>query len=158
MSAPVAQQVISALNVLSGRDSTQDGRRRLAQLRVNTHHFRRRLKQAGFLVYGNDDSPVVPTLLHFPSKVCEFSRRLLEHRVGIVVVGFPATPIATERARFCMSSGHNREQLDYAIDTIIREADMVNIRFFKSKTKSNTSSDEVFDEEDSDEIRKVKFD
>lgn len=43
------------------------GERRLNQLARNTHYFRRRVKHMGFIVYGNDDSPVVPVLLYLPA-------------------------------------------------------------------------------------------
>lgn len=37
---------------------------------------------------------------------------MLEKNIGVVVVGFPATPIAESRARFCVSAAHTREMLD----------------------------------------------
>lgn len=129
MSPPVVQQVVTALNILSGLDGTRDGIRRLAQLRINTRYFRRRLREAGFMVIGNEDSPVVPVLFYGTCKVAEFARQMLALNIGVVVVGFPATPIATERARFCLSSGHTREQLDYAIECITMVGDQINIRF-----------------------------
>lgn len=117
----------------------------MATLRVNTRYFRQRLGQAGFLVYGNIDAPVVPTLAFFPSKVAELSRRLLEKRIGIVVVGFPATPIATERARFCLSAGHTREQLDYIVQCLIEVSDRINIRYLKDHRKSQADHSEFDD-------------
>lgn len=41
-----------------------------------------------------------------------FSRDCLERGIGVVVVGFPATPIIESRARFCLSAAHTREMLD----------------------------------------------
>lgn len=45
------------------------GIRRIRQLAENTRYFRARLKEMGFIIYGNDDSPVVPVLLYMPGKV-----------------------------------------------------------------------------------------
>lgn len=45
------------------------GIRRVRQLAENTRYFRARLKEMGFIIYGNDDSPVVPILLYMPGKV-----------------------------------------------------------------------------------------
>ena len=45
------------------------GRRRIAQLASNARYFRQKLKEQGFIIYGNDDSPVVPLLLFFPAKI-----------------------------------------------------------------------------------------
>ena len=42
-----------------------------------------------------------------------FSRIMLERKIAVVVVGFPATPIAESRARICMSASHTREMLDH---------------------------------------------
>lgn len=41
-----------------------------------------------------------------------FARHLLNRKIGVVVVGFPATPLAEGRARFCLSAAHTREMLD----------------------------------------------
>lgn len=41
-----------------------------------------------------------------------FARHLLNRKIGVVVVGFPATPLAEARARFCVSAAHTREMLD----------------------------------------------
>ena len=38
---------------------------------------------------------------------------LLEKKIAVVVVGFPATPITLARARFCISASHTKEMLDY---------------------------------------------
>ncbi len=45
------------------------GQRRVRQLAENTHYLRSRLKKMGFIIYGNQDSPVVPLLLYLPGKV-----------------------------------------------------------------------------------------
>jgi serine palmitoyltransferase len=40
-----------------------------------------------------------------------FSRELLQRKIAICVVGYPATPIITARARFCVSASHTRKDL-----------------------------------------------
>jgi serine palmitoyltransferase len=35
-----------------------------------------------------------------------------------VVVGFPATSLLGSRARFCVSAGHTKEQLERALESI----------------------------------------
>lgn len=45
------------------------GRARVQQLAENTRYFRRRLKEMGFIIYGNEDSPVVPLMLYMPAKI-----------------------------------------------------------------------------------------
>ena len=42
-----------------------------------------------------------------------FSRELLKRKIGVVVVGFPATSIIESRARICLSAALTREMLDF---------------------------------------------
>lgn len=56
-----------ALNASSGPSVL--GADRLRQLSENTTYFRRRLREMGFIIYGNDDSPVVPLMLYMPAKI-----------------------------------------------------------------------------------------
>lgn len=37
---------------------------------------------------------------------------MLEHGIAVVTVGFPATPLAGARVRFCVSAAHTREMLE----------------------------------------------
>lgn len=34
----------------------------------NTHYFRKHLKRMGCIIYGSDDSPIVPIMLYYPTK------------------------------------------------------------------------------------------
>ena len=43
----------------------------------------------GFIVYGNDFSPVVPMLIYALTKLCLFGRLMEEAGISVVVVGFP---------------------------------------------------------------------
>uniref|UniRef100_A0A672ZNM6 serine C-palmitoyltransferase n=1 Tax=Sphaeramia orbicularis TaxID=375764 RepID=A0A672ZNM6_9TELE len=108
MSPPVAQQIITSMKIIMGEDGTKLG----MQLSENTTYFRRKLRDMGFIIYGNDDSPVVPMMLYMPAKIGAFGREMLKRNIGTVVVGFPATPIIESRARFCISAAHTREMLD----------------------------------------------
>lgn len=45
------------------------GQRRLKQLLNNSRYFRQKLLQLGLIVYGNDNSPVIPVLLYMPAKI-----------------------------------------------------------------------------------------
>lgn len=113
MSPPVAQQILSSMKIIMGQDGTNEGIRRIRQLRRNARYFRMKLKQAGFIVYGNDDSPVVPTALYMPSKIGYTVREMIKRGVATVGVGFPATPLVEGRTRFCISSSHTKEILDH---------------------------------------------
>lgn len=41
----------------------------MRQLADNTAYFRRRLQEMGFIIYGNQNSPVVPMMLYMPAKI-----------------------------------------------------------------------------------------
>lgn len=142
MSPPVAQQIISTIKIISGADGTKEGQKRIAQLKWNVRYFRRRLNELNVIVYGNKDSPVVPILLYMPSNIAEFARKTLEKGLGVVVVGFPATPIIESRARFCLSASHTKEMLDRAILIIDEVANHLGIKY-STKKMPIFSEDEV---------------
>lgn len=45
------------------------GQKRIKQLARNVRYFRRQLVDMGFIVYGNDNSPVVPVMIFMPAKI-----------------------------------------------------------------------------------------
>lgn len=133
MSPAVAQQVISSMTIIMGKDGTLEGQKRIEQLRWNTQYFRKGMREKGFIIYGNDDSPVVPLLIFFPTKLAAVNRICLEMGLGIVVVGFPATPIIESRARLCLSSAHTKETLDRALDILDACGDMIMLKYSRKK-------------------------
>ena len=72
----------------------------------------------GFVVYGHNDSPVVPLMVFMVTKIPAFIVGLLKCNVATVGVGFPATKMTQERARFCVSAGHTKEMLDQVGQTV----------------------------------------
>uniref|UniRef100_UPI00398EF2A8 serine palmitoyltransferase 2-like isoform X1 n=1 Tax=Pristiophorus japonicus TaxID=55135 RepID=UPI00398EF2A8 len=133
MSAPVAEQIIASMKCIMGEDGTTLGQARVQQLAENTRYFRRRLKEMGFIIYGNDDSPVVPLMLYMPAKIGAFGREMLKRNIGVVVVGFPATPIIESRARFCVSAAHSTEMLDTALKVIGEVGDLLQLKYSRHK-------------------------
>lgn len=43
--------------------------------------------------------------------ISAFSRELLKRGIAICLGGYPATPIISSRARFCISAAHTKEDL-----------------------------------------------
>jgi serine palmitoyltransferase len=129
MSPVCAQQTLTALRLIMGEDGTTNGKDRLEALQRNSIFFRSRLKERGYLVYGNYDSPVIPVILYSPMKVASFSHLCLERKLAVVVVGYPATELLMARARFCMSASHTIEDLEYAITQMDSIADKIMIRY-----------------------------
>ncbi|XP_061646536.1 serine palmitoyltransferase 3 isoform X2 [Phyllopteryx taeniolatus] len=133
MSPPVAEQIIRAIKCITGQDGSTEGIRRIRQLSQNTRYFRAKVKKMGFIIYGNEDSPVVPILLYMPGKVVAFAREMLERKIAVVVVGFPATPITEARARFCMSAAHTRDMLDEVLHHLDEVGDGLGLKFSRRK-------------------------
>ena len=127
MSPPVAAQTIGAFKDLE----TSSGIDRIQRLLENSRYFRTRLREMGFIIYGNRDSPIIPLMLFNPSKTIAFSRLLLERGIAVVVVGFPATKVTQSRARFCLSASHTREMLDVALAAIDEVGDIVGVKYSK---------------------------
>jgi len=69
MSPPVVQQTIAAFRQIMGRDGSNLGKRRIEALADNCKFFRTEMKKLGFIIYGNDCSPVVPMLIFMPGKI-----------------------------------------------------------------------------------------
>lgn len=132
LSPTVCQQIISSFEVIMGRDGTDIGKQKINALRDNSNYFRMRLSDMGLHVLGHYDSPIMPVMLYNPTKIAAFSRECLKRGLAVVVVGFPAVPILMSRARFCISAGHTREDLDRALAEIDEIADLLKLRYAKS--------------------------
>lgn len=129
MSPIICQQVLTAFNVIMGKDGTDIGKQKLQALRDNSNYFRKELTRIGLEVLGNDDSPIIPVMLYVPTKIAVFSRECLKRGLAVVVVGFPAVSVLTGRSRFCISAGHKREDLEEAIRSIEEVAELIQIKY-----------------------------
>ncbi|OJD12056.1 hypothetical protein AJ78_07298 [Emergomyces pasteurianus Ep9510] len=109
---PVIAQISTSLRIISGEIVPGEGEERLQRLAFNSRYLRLGLKRLGFIVYGHDDSPIIPLLLFNPAKMPAFSHEMLKRKISVVIVGYPATPLVSSRARFCVSAAHTKEDLD----------------------------------------------
>ncbi|KAI2651714.1 Serine palmitoyltransferase 2 [Labeo rohita] len=135
------KKIITSMKSIMGEDGTTLGQERLCQLSENTTYFRRRLHEMGFIIYGNNDSPVVPLMLYMPAKIGAFGREMVKRNIGTVVVGFPATPIIESRARFCVSAAHTREMLDTALNAISEVGDLLQLKYSRKKRHGSEATD-----------------
>lgn len=69
MSPAIAQQTLTSLRIISGKNNEMEGKQRIQQLAWNSQYFREKLVEMGFIVYGNNNSPVVPLMLYMPAKI-----------------------------------------------------------------------------------------
>ncbi|XP_059485608.1 serine palmitoyltransferase 2 isoform X2 [Neocloeon triangulifer] len=148
MPSACAEQIISSMKIIMGKDGTNEGRKRIQQLAHNSQYFRRKLNQMGIITIGNNDSPVVPMMVYMHSKIANVVRRLIKRDIAVVGVGFPATPLMEGRIRFCLSAAHTKEQLDYALTHIEEAADYLGLRYSrKPRSKEIVTYEEVGKEE-----------
>lgn len=132
MSPIICKQILRAFNIIAGLDGTDTGKKKIDALRENANYFRKGLVKMGLQVLGDADSPVMPILLYNPPKIAAFSRECLKRGLAVVTVGFPATPLIESRARFCISAGHKRKDLDYALSVIDEVATKLKLKYDRS--------------------------
>ena len=129
MSPSSVQQIISSINVIAGKDGSTRGLQKLRNLRANSNYFRQELKARGFHVLGDEDSPVVPVMTYYASKIPAVSRLCLERNLAVVLVGFPATALILSRMRICLSAAHTLEELKLAVELIDEIGDKCMIKY-----------------------------
>lgn len=132
LSPTICRQVITAFRIIDGKDGTQVGQTKLHALIENCNYFRSKMGEMGVHLYGEYDSPIIPMLIYFPGKVAAFSRECLKRGVAVVVVGFPATSIVLSRARFCISAGHTKADIDHAVKVIDEVATLLQLKYHNS--------------------------
>lgn len=130
-SPPVLAQILSSLRLIADEDPDHpgEGKERLQRLAFNSRYLRLGLRRLGFIVYGHDDSPIVPLMLYNPAKMPAFSREMLARRISVVVVTYPATPLELSRVRFCISAAHNKEDLDRLLQACDEIGDILQLKF-----------------------------
>jgi len=135
MSPSAVQQIISSLQVIAGWDGSGRGEEKLVRLKENSNYFRRALKQRGFHVLGDEDSPVVPVMTYYAAKIPALSRLCLEKNLAVVLVGFPATALVLSRMRICISAAHSLEELRLAVELLDKIGDKCMIKYSRKDGK-----------------------
>ena len=80
----------------------------------NTAYFKRELQGLGFDT-GRSTTPITPVMLGEAPLAQQFSRRLFEHGVFAMAIGFPTVPRGKARIRVMISAAHNRADLDQGL-------------------------------------------
>lgn len=151
---PVLVQIASALRLITGDLNPGQGAERLQRLAFNSRYLRLGLKRLGFIVYGHDDSPIIPLLLYNPAKMPAFSHEMLKRKISVVVVGYPATPLVSSRARFCVSAAHTKDDLDRMLAACDEAGELLQLKF--SSGVAGGADPEEFCLEEKDGLRERK--
>lgn len=125
----VLTQIMTSLKIITGDIAPGQGEERLQRLAFNSRYLRLGLKRLGFIVYGHDDSPIIPLLLYHPAKIPAFSHEMLKRKIAVVVVGYPATPLISSRARFCVSAAHTKDDLDRMLAACDQAGEVLQLKF-----------------------------
>ena len=125
----ILSQIATSLKLIAGDIVPGQGEERLQRLAFNSRYLRLGLKRLGFIVYGNDDSPIIPLMLYNPAKIPAFSHEMLRRKISVVVVGYPATPLVSSRARFCVSAAHTKDDLDRLLGACDSVGDILQLKF-----------------------------
>lgn len=126
---PVLMQILSALKIISGELVPGQGEERLQRIAFNSRYLRLGLKRLGFITYGHDDSPIIPIVLYNPAKMPAFSHEMLRRKIAVVIVGYPATPLISSRARFCVSAAHNKDDMDRLLAACDEIGNVLQLKF-----------------------------
>ncbi|CCE63061.1 hypothetical protein TPHA_0D04270 [Tetrapisispora phaffii CBS 4417] len=132
--SPVLAQIISSLKTIIGEIHPGEGEERLQRIAFNSRYLRLGLRRLGFIVYGAPDSPVIPMLLYCPSKMPAFSRMMLQRKIAVVVVAYPATPLIESRVRFCMSASITKDDIDYLLRHVNEVGDKLYLKVSNGKS------------------------
>ncbi|KAL2271472.1 hypothetical protein VTJ83DRAFT_843 [Remersonia thermophila] len=125
----VLMQILSSLRLITGELCPGQGEERLQRLAFNSRYLRLGLKRLGFITYGHDDSPIIPVVLYNPGKMSAFSHEMLKRKISVVVVGYPATPLISSRARFCISAAHNKDDMDRVLAACDEVGDILQLKY-----------------------------
>ncbi|KAI0512765.1 serine palmitoyltransferase [Xylaria bambusicola] len=128
-SPAVLMQIYASLKIITGDLVPGEGEERLQRIAFNSRYLRLGLKRLGMIVYGHDDSPIIPIALYNPAKIPAFSHEMLKRKISVVVVGYPATPLISSRARFCVSAAHNKDDLDRLLAACDEVASILQLKF-----------------------------
>ena len=128
-SPPILKQITTSLRIIIGELIPGEGKERLQRLAFNSRYLRIGLKRLGYIVYGHDDSPIIPVMLYNPAKMPAFSHEMLKRKISVVVVGYPATPLVASRARFCVSAAHTKGDLDRMLAACDEVGDILQLKF-----------------------------
>jgi len=115
----------TTLRVLDLVESSDDLR---ARLRENTAYFRRRMTESGFHIVPGEH-PIAPVMLGDAALAASFAEKLLARGVYVIGFSYPVVPMGKARIRTQMCAGHERAQLDQAIDAFVavgRELGVIN--------------------------------
>ena len=106
---------------LAAFDILEQEPERIHQLWANTRYFQDTLRGNGFST-GQSETPITPIMVGAAKTALAFSKRLFDEGLFATGIGYPTVPEGKARIRTIVTSAHTREQLDRAIEILVRVA------------------------------------
>ncbi len=104
---------------IAGLDILQREPQRVAKIWDNVQYYLRGLKRLGFDT-GNCETPIVPIMTRSNEATMAFSQLCREQGLLVAPVCFPAVPMDAPRLRTSITASHEREDLDFAMNVLVR--------------------------------------
>ena len=109
MTAADAAACLAAVDILETSTAAVD------KLWNNTSYFKSEMKRLGFDT-GRSETPITPVMLGEAELAQKFSRRLFDHDVFAMSIGFPTVPRGKARIRVMISAAHEQTDLDRGLE------------------------------------------
>ncbi|MDR1736908.1 MAG: aminotransferase class I/II-fold pyridoxal phosphate-dependent enzyme [Oscillospiraceae bacterium] len=116
ISPPVAAAALAALRVIK-KDTSH-----VASLRKNIARFVTAARNAGLDTCLGGETAIIPVLIGSDENAFRLSELLLKRGVCVPPAVYPAVPAGSARLRFCVTSGHKDEQIDFAVAQLLEAA------------------------------------
>ena len=125
ISPPVAAAALAALRILRKDPS------HVAALRKNISRFVDAAHRAELNICSAGETAIIPVLVGSDMDAFRLSAMLLERGVSVPPAVYPAVPMGKARLRFCVTSSHKEEQIDFAVAQLLEAAREAKIRLPK---------------------------
>jgi len=113
MTPAAAAAVIAALDIMLAEPEHME------RLWENTHYLTKCLKEHGFDL-GHTESPILPVFIRNNEKTFMFTKLVLEEGLFVNPVVAPAVSEDDTLIRLSLMATHTKEQIDFAIDKIVK--------------------------------------
>ncbi|GBU27642.1 hypothetical protein R84B8_01177 [Treponema sp. R8-4-B8] len=97
------------------------------QLQENIRYFVLKAKEKGFNLCKAGESAIAPVLVGKDSDAFDLSWAMFDKGIFVPPAVYPAVPANMSRMRFCLTSCHNKTQIDNSLDTLRELAGKMNI-------------------------------
>ncbi|MCL2277183.1 MAG: aminotransferase class I/II-fold pyridoxal phosphate-dependent enzyme [Treponema sp.] len=121
LSPALAAASIEAIKIIRSDNSL------VSKLQENIRYFVSKAKEKRFNICMAEESAIAPVLVGSDADAFALSQALFEKGFFIPPAVYPAVPANKARLRFCLTSCHNKKQIDLALDTLKELADKMKI-------------------------------